>query len=131
MRELTGVVSCIGSGCIVVLPPRKPYRLSMFAGYEVIALGDLNDFSLDPPDSASSKPISMVLQILTGTLPPDVGRSITGLSSTPRLYNVMEKMPRASSHATRTVHVFTFLHTSSFESSSQDCVPSDTATQST
>jgi hypothetical protein len=90
---------------------------SMLAGYEVIALGDINDFSVDPPDAASSKPISRVLQILTGTLPSAVGRSIPGLSSTPRLYNVMEKMPQASSHTNDTE---SFIFTFSFEERSSE-----------
>ena len=66
--------------------------ICLHAGYEVIALGDINDFSIDPPDAASSDPTSMVLDMLAGTLPSSV--SVPGITATPRLYNVMEKMPQ-------------------------------------
>lgn len=69
----------------------------MHAGYEVIALGDINDFSVEPPDIASSKPKSFVLDMLTGTLPSSV--SVPGMTSTPRLYNVMEKIPQVCKQA--------------------------------
>lgn len=63
----------------------------------MIAVGDINDFSVDPPDAADSEPTSVVLDMLTGTLPSSV--SVPGITTTPRLYNVMEKMPKVRTSA--------------------------------
>lgn len=50
-------------------------------------MGDVNDFSVDPPDAAGSMPTSRVLDILAGTA--------AGFEGGPVLRNVMELVPQA------------------------------------
>lgn len=49
-------------------------------------MGDVNDFSADPPDAAGSEPTSRVLEILAGTA--------AGFEGGPVLRNVMEFVPQ-------------------------------------
>ena len=50
-------------------------------------MGDVNDFSADPPDAAGSTPTSRVLKILEGT--------VDGADGGPVLRNVMERVPQS------------------------------------
>jgi exonuclease III len=75
------------------------------AGFEVIVLGDLNDYSPDPLDAAGNVPKSRVLKILEGTVNPSCGadsKPMFGLGNDsglgalrePRLRNIMQLIPK-------------------------------------
>lgn len=55
-------------------------------GYEVVVLGDLNDYSRDVPDAAGSVPTSDVLDVLRGAATDDAG---------PQLLNAAQLLARS------------------------------------
>eukprot|EP00892_Ulva_mutabilis_P010898 jgi/Ulvmu1/8180/UM040_0077.1 len=77
--------SCAQREAQAALMRREVQALSA-AGYEVALVGDVNDFSADPPDAAGSQPTSRVLEILAGTA--------AGFEGGPVLRNVMEFVPQ-------------------------------------